>query len=350
MLEPKGAPFRFKGTIDVEDCKTSREVMQKAGLDWTVEKCELFGAMNPNPTSGEHDYDNSFYYDNKLYGKCPNAFGTFRTDLNAMLGVVKERYTPVQNVDAFSFFDEAVGRNKAIWQTAGFFGRGERIFVSAKLPENIIVNGIDPVENYLVFTTSHDGSHGVKILFTPIRVVCQNTLNAAIQQAAKNKTNYFSFRHTNCVFDKIKEVSDFIAACDETTKNLREIYNMMYKIAVNDLKAEEIIAKTILTEEDINNVNNSGYTISHIFDRNYHAIEASKLSAKKINVLTDIRKYYHYGIGQKEILGTAWGVYNAITGYLSNLTNDTDTKRMDSLLWGEKAKKIQTAGELLLTM
>ena len=103
-------------------------------------------------------------------------------------------------IDAFSFFNNAIGRDKAIWQTAGFFGNGERIFVSAKLPDSIYVNGQDPVDNYLVFTTSHDGSSGVKILFTPIRVICENTLNAAI----KNATNYVSFRHTASVHKNIE--------------------------------------------------------------------------------------------------------------------------------------------------
>ena len=167
----KGAPFRYKGAINVEDCRTSEDVMRKAQLDWNVAKCELIAKM-PGLIE-DIDKSSGFMKGGDYYEVCPNAFATYRTDHNIPLGLVKDRYTIVQNTEAFSFFDKAIGKDKAIWQTAGFFGNGERVFVSAKLPNNILVNG-DPVENYLVFTTSHDGSCGVKILFTPIRVICEN--------------------------------------------------------------------------------------------------------------------------------------------------------------------------------
>ena len=125
-----------------------------------------------------------------MYSKLDNAFCTYRDDNHTPLGYVKQRYTIVQNTAAFKFLIMLFGENSAIWQTAGCFGNGERIFVSAKLPQNILVKG-DPVENYLVFVNSHDGSSGVRILFTPIRVICQNTLTAAL----RTSTNSISIRH-----------------------------------------------------------------------------------------------------------------------------------------------------------
>ena len=159
----KGVPFRTKGAVNVEDCTTSEEVIKKAGLDWSVDKCYIYAAMLSN-------IKDSFNEGGIDYAPIDNTYGIYRTDKNIPLGIVKGRYTTVQNIDAFKFFDKAIGKNKAIWQTAGAFDQGQRIFVSAKLPNNIFVKN-DVVDNYLVFTTSHDGSTGVKILLTPIRVV-----------------------------------------------------------------------------------------------------------------------------------------------------------------------------------
>ena len=222
----KGAPFRYSGAINVENCKTSEEVMHQAHLDWNVAKCELVAKM---PIHSDKSEDNGFIFGSNNYVECPNAFATYRTDHNIPLGIVKERYTPVQNIEAFTFFDNAIGKDKAIWQTAGFFGNGERIFVSAKLPKNILVQG-DPVENYLVFTPSNDGSSGVKILFTPIRVICENTLNAAIN----NSSNYISFRHTKSVYNNLDIASEILGICDSRIVFLQEKFNFMRKKKIKD--------------------------------------------------------------------------------------------------------------------
>lgn len=336
----KGAPFRYKGAVNVENCKTAAEVISTAGLDWQVAKCELVAKM---PVYGDRPEDNGFIFGSNNYVECPNAFATYRTDYNIPLGIVKERYTPVQNVEAFTFFDNAIGKDKAIWQTAGFFGMGERIFVSAKLPKNILVQG-DPVENYLIFTTSHDGSSGVKILFSPIRVVCENTLNAAIATSS----NYVSFRHTKSVHGNLDIASEILGICDSRIVFLQEKFDFMRKTQIKDEDAQNIFANVILTEDEQFKINQTGHTVGQIITRDWRAIQDSGISMKKVNTLSEINNYYFSGIGQKEILGTAWGVYNAITGYYSNIDNSEGAKRMDSLLYGDKSRKIELAGNLVL--
>lgn len=334
----KGAPFKYNGAVDVSDCKTSKDVMKKAKLDWLVSKCELVAKMpmigNNNSEGFIHNYNN--------YVECPNAYATYRTDTNTPLGIVKERYTPVQNIEAFRFFDDAIGKDSAIWQTAGYFGNGERIFVSAKLPNNILVND-DPVDNYLVFTTSHDGTSGVKILFTPIRVICQNTLNAAIKQS----TNFVSFRHTKSVYESLDIASEILGICKEKTQYLNELYNDMNNTKISDDDAQNIFARVILNEKEIENVVNTGHNLKQIVYRDFNAISDAQISMKKVNVISEINNYYYSGIGQKEILGTKWGVYNAITGYYSNIDNTDGIKRMDSLLFGDRSRKIEFAGNIL---
>lgn len=339
----KGAPFRYKGAVNVENCKTSADVMSAAGLDWNVAKCEIVAKM---PSHGESFEDaTSFFYGDSQYRECPNAFATYRTDCNLPLGIVKERYTPVQNTEAFTFFDNAIGKDKAIWQTAGFFGNGERVFVSAKLPKNILVNG-DPVENYLVFTTSHDGTSGVKILFTPIRVVCENTLNAAIAGA----TNYISFRHTKSVHSALDTAAEILGIANQKIIYLQEKFNYMNSMTIKDKDAQMVFAKTILTEDEMLRLKNTGHTVEQIVTRDWRAINDSEISMKKVNTISEMNNYYFNGVGQKEILGTKWGVYNAITGYYSNVDNSTGIKRMDSLLYGDKSRKIELAGNYLLAV
>lgn len=341
MYGVKGAPFRYKGAINVEDCKSSIEVMHKAHLDWEVAKCELVAKM-PGNTEDKLKSD-GFLYGGDYYNLCPNAFATYRTDCNIPLGIVKERYTIVQNTEAFGFFDNAIGKDQAVWQTAGFFGNGERIFVSAKLPNNILVNG-DPVENYLVFTTSHDGSSGVKILFTPIRIICQNTLNSAIRHAS----NYISIRHTSSVHKNIDIAHEILGICKEQTTYLSQQYNAMAKIKLNDTQVHNLFADVILTDDEQLRLKMTGHSVDQLIKKQWSAIDDSGISMKKVNVLNEMATYYHLGPGQQEILGTAWGAYGAITGYYSNVDNSVGIKRMDTLLFGDKSRKIEKAGNLLL--
>lgn len=338
----KGAPFRYNGAINVENCKTAEEVIKTANLDWNVEKCPIFGQTPLNVKRLEND---CFIHDEMYYAKVPNGYGIYRTDLNIPLGIVKDRYNIVQNIDAFTFFNDGIGKDKAIWQTAGYFGNGERIFVSAKIPKNILVDD-DPVENYLVFTTSHDGSSGVKILFTPIRIICENTLNAAIADSS----NYISFRHTDSVHDNIKLVTDIIKASNTKVDSLGEAYNAMKKVKITDNRAMEYFNKLILSESEIENLRVTGHTYQEIVYKNYQAMSDANISTKKVNVISSMYDYYHTGIGQKEILGTGWGLYNAVSGYYSNIDNAVGLKRMDSLLYGDKSRKIQKAGDIVLSM
>lgn len=341
----KGVPFRYKGAINVEDCKTAEEVIIKAGLDWEVAKCPLIAKMPFNGVIDPmaHTAETSFVRGSDLYRDCPNAYATYRTDRNIPLGIVKEKYTEVQNMDAFGFFNDAIGKDKAIWQTAGFFGNGEKIFVSAKLPDSIYVNGMDPVDNYLVFTTSHDGSSGVKILFTPIRVICENTLNAAI----RNATNYVSFRHTASVHRNIDQAGEILGIAKEKTLFLAEQYEAMSKIKMTDKEVNQYFIDLILSENEKIALAETGHTNEQLIAKNWMAVEDSGISTKKVNVLHNMREYYEIGPGQKQYLGTGWGAYNAVTGYYSNVDNADGIKRFDKLVFGSQALKIQTAGNLI---
>ena len=344
----KGLPWQYKGSKDVTQCRTSAQVIEAAQLNWEVKKAEMVAKMplsldmdkNLDDLTEAKRRDNDAHILGKnIYARCDNQYCTYRDDYKIPLGMVKGKYTIVQNSAAFKFFDTVIGENSAIWQTAGFFGNGERIFVSAKLPDNILVHG-DPVENYLVFVNSHDGSSGVRILFTPIRVICQNTLTAAL----RTSTNSISIRHTESVHKNIELAHEVLGITKKKIEATEYAYNILSDIKVTDDDVVKYICENNLTDTELNNLLNTGHTYKELLYRNGLAVSDSGISIRRLNTIVDTFDYYQNGIGQKEIAGTAWGAFNAISGYYSNVDTSTDgIKRMDSLLFNDKAKKLEKA-------
>ena len=179
----------------VEEYPTSAEALKFAGLDYPVEKRKLFTYDNKNHLANEE-------LEIKIPEiEVPDFYATIRTDTETVLGVVGKDYEVIQNIDAFSFFDAIVGGDGIFYETAGALGKGERIFITAKLPDYIKVGNDDLIEQYLFLTTSHDGSGSITAAFTPVRIVCNNTLNAALCK----KSNAIKIRHTANAKERLKE-------------------------------------------------------------------------------------------------------------------------------------------------
>lgn len=336
----KGLPWASGiGTI-VSDCKTSKEVMEKAKLDFYVDKCDLVAKMpfKINGNNNVNELAGEFAKNGHIYRDCPNAYGTYRTDTNTPLGLVKIKYKVVQNVEAFNFFDKAVGPGMARWDRAGCFGYGHKIFVSAKLPIETTVGG-DKIDNYLVFSNSHDGSSSINILFSPIRVICTNMLNSAIHQS----DSYIRIRHTQSAKDKIQEAAHILKIACEHAKTAEQLYNSLLTVRMTDDQVMEYIAKLNLTDAEYAAVVSHNFGIKKLFYRDYGIMEDSGVSTRKVNILNQMFSYYLDGIGQAHIAGTAWGAYNAVTGYYSNVANLEGEKRVDNLLYGNANKNMNKA-------
>jgi phage/plasmid-like protein (TIGR03299 family) len=123
------------------------------------------------------------------------------------LGVVGRWYDPFQNKDAFAFLSSVADESGAVFETAGSLHGGKRVFVSMKLPEAVLVGGVDPVDMYLLGHTSHDGSAAWGVTVTPIRVVCQNTLTAGLNLAIKR----VAFRHTSSLTGRVQQAREALA-------------------------------------------------------------------------------------------------------------------------------------------
>ena len=339
----RGLPWSNGLGKRVTDCITSNEVIEKAKLNWGVNKCPLVAKI-PFSINGQNNIDentDAFTYKGNIYHECDSAFATYRTDINVPLGIVKSKYEVVQNNEAFKFFDDAIGKDKAVWQYAGMYGLGHKVFVTAKLPNTIEV-GKDIIDNYLVFSNSHDGSSSINILFSPIRVICTNALNSALQSAS----SFIRIRHTESAKEKLETGAQILRIAAEHAQTAKQIYDSLLTINMSDDEVKEFILKLNLTPREfelLSEYDNLKTAINKLYSRDYMTTEFIQVSTRKLNTIVNMYEYYQEGIGQEDIIGTAWGAYNSITGYFSNIANLQGEKRMDSLLYGNASKVSLTA-------
>ena len=305
---------------DVSNCVTAQDVMKTAKLDWTVQKCELVSKMPFRIGSNNEVGEDSFVHDGNIYRECPNAFATYRTDINMPLGI---------------------GEGKAIWDKAACLNMGEKVYVSAKLPVQTSVGKDDVIDNYLVFSNGHAGNSSVDIMITPIRVICTNMLNGALDKAAC----HIRLRHTKSVKEKLELGAQVLKIACSHAIDAQELYRHLATIKMTDDQVAEYICKLQLTPAEIAKLNevdpNHGY--KRLISRDYHLIDAVEISTRKSNQLYNMMDYYIDGIGQKDICGTAWGAYNAITGFYCNVANLEGEKRMNSLVWGSANNNMNKA-------
>ena len=312
----------------VKDYPTSSEAIKHAGLDYEVIKSPLL-------TKVSNSFENTNateIRDNDL--EVPNYFATIRNDNNTVLGVVGKEYHIVQNREAFSFFDSIVGGTDGIlYETAGALGNGERIFITAKLPDYIRVgNGDDVTEKYIFLTTSHDGSGSITAAFTPVRIVCQNTLNASL----RNMSNVVRIRHTSGAKQRLDNAHKVMGLANEFSNQLEGIFNEWAKVRVNDNEAKKLIQLALCPNKE---------TLQHIKNGN-----EDEISTVFKNTVEDAFAYAMTSDSQQmeTTKGTLFGAYNAVTGYYQNVRSykDNEAKLQSIILGGTAQIKSQKAFEL----
>ncbi|WP_313270552.1 DUF932 domain-containing protein [Epilithonimonas vandammei] len=312
----------------VQEYPTSEEAIKFAGLDYEVEKSPLFtkGAGIMENTNGIEMIDSEL--------DVPNYFANIRTDNNTVLGVVGKDYHIVQNREAFSFFDSIVGGgNGILYETAGALGNGERIFITAKLPDYIRVgNGDDITEKYIFLTTSHDGSGSITAAFTPVRIVCQNTLNASL----KNMSNVVRIRHTAGAKQRLDDAHKVMGLANKLSTELESTFNHWAKIKVGDDEMKKLIQLALCPNKE---------TLQHLQKENFDDI-----STVFKNTVDDAFAYAMISESQQmeTTKGTLFGAYNAVTGYFQNVRSykDNEAKLQSIVLGGTAQLKSQKAFDL----
>lgn len=307
------------GTI-VEDYPTSAEAIRFAGLDYQVERSPLF-------TLNSQDLEID-----KSHIPIPDYYANLRTDTQQVLGVVSKDYRIVQNADAFSFFDSIVGSHQGVkYETAGALGIGERIFITAKLPEYIKVGRNDMIEQYLFLTTSHDGSGSITAAFTPVRIVCQNTLNAAM----RGKENSIKIRHTANAVDRLRQSHQLMGITNQLATEMEELFNYWSKIKISDRENKKLIEIAMAPSKAV---------LSNLQAENFEL-----LSSHYLNIVESVYEYSQTAPSQLEdtTRGTLYGTYNAVTGYFQNVRKFSNGEhKLKSIMQGTGFRRTQTAFDL----
>ena len=271
---------------------------------------------------------------------------TIRTDSNDTLGIVGKGYGIVQNTKAFDFMDfikEASGNEPTI-ETFGTLGKGERMFITATLGEDCFLNPDDAIRNYVVFTNSHDGTGGVMAFFTPIRVICQNTLNMAIRGCA----NKVVFKHTSMVNERLdwtiernrKIAAELFSKSVKFSDKFMEAMLGLKEQRITDAYKRDFIAKLCLTAPQFELYKKA----------DYNADRVEEISTRTKNIMSAMADSIDNGVGQQNNRGTKVWLLNGLTTYLQNGKewNGKEEEQFNSLMFGSGQKKVDTAYQLLM--
>lgn len=184
----------------------------------------------------------------------PGYKANIRDTDNRVLGVVTDRYRVVQNSEAFAFTDALLGEGVR-YETAGSLQDGKKIWILAKLPDKYIIEG-DQIDPYLVFSSSHDGSGSIKVAMTPIRVVCQNTLNLAMSTAKR----CWSTIHIGDLAAKMDEAHNTLLLAEKYMGRLGMEFSRLSKIKLSDQKVLEYIDLLLPMDEQPTDIHRKNIT------------------------------------------------------------------------------------------
>lgn len=244
MFYVRDVPWHGLG-VRVEKAPDSETALHLAGLDWSVKQVPIV-------------------VDEKVIDE---YVANVRATDGKVLGVVSQRYKVIQNREAFMFTDEIVGSNGE-YDTAGSLRGGKRVFICMKLNGSLRILG-DEFTTYLVFSNGHDGTFGVHVNITPVRVVCMNTLNFAIAGAKRS----FSVNHLGSVMDKVSDAAKTLGLTDAYMETLKKEAETLaaIKLSVSDIKKivesvtinknQQETLYTMLNSDDLANFKNTGWGV-----------------------------------------------------------------------------------------
>jgi phage/plasmid-like protein (TIGR03299 family) len=282
MFYNREKPWHGLG-VKVDHALCSADALRIAQLDWEIEGKPVF---TENGT------------------KINGYFANTRSSDGRVMGIVGSRYSIVQNRDAFEFTDNLIGEG-ITYETAGSLNGGRRIWMLGKMPERYIVG--DKVEPYIVFTNTHDGTGAVRVCMTPIRVVCNNTLNAAISGAKRS----WSAPHRGDVSAKLEEARQTLELADQYLTKLDEVADRLANTKLSEGEMIKAIDQMIPVTDDMT-------------DRQKKTAESAKEEIIVCTLRPDIAQF----------LGTKWGFLNAVSDYVGHSEPMRHTKNYEENRWG----------------
>ena len=280
MLSVRVTPWHGLGAVLDQPPATIAEAIEASGLGWSVAKEPI--AIDRGETSVAD-------WSAPRCEEIPGFYATVRQDTREVLGIVGERYRIVQNHEAFAFVDQLLG-SSINFETAGSLHGGRRVWVLATLPDHVEVGG-DSVRPYVLLMNSHDGSTAVIAATTPIRVVCQNTLNWGLQSARQK----FSIRHTEAVTQRVHEARRVL--------DLSINYYKQFKCYGDELASERCTERQLRAVLEELYPNGTGDSMS------------SRSRRSRQQTKDRIAELFLSGDTQGNAPGSKWAAVNAIVEY-----------------------------------
>lgn len=336
---------------------TINEAIEAIGGNYTVKKQPLLrvdDAVVNAIINNDKDFDFSKYLNKDSIVETHCA--TIIEENNHFIATTGSGYGVVQNGKAFEFIDlmtsGTLGAEQTpIIETAGILDDGARLYVTAKMPNKFFIDGDDEngIDDYILFTNTHDGSGAVMALFTPIRVICQNTLNAAIRGAV----NKVSFKHTARVgerleFTKEENMKHILGILGKHKQFSEEFVAQMYNLKSQSITDTDA---TMFATYVMSGANASEH-MRLVKSNNMDVFGVSEIPTRTKNNIISLRDAIESGVGQSKFRGTKLWLYNGLTTYLGNDANyKSEEDKMDSLiLGGSSTKKVQLGYDYLMAM
>jgi hypothetical protein len=290
-----------------------------------------------------------------------------RTDTGAVLGVVSRDYRVFQNWEAFDFMDQIVGEGVARYETAGALKGGRRVWMLARMPQDVQVSREDIVHPYILLTNSHDGSMALRMIPTPVRVVCQNTLNLALGRARHGEG--LTIRHCESLEGRVREaqaklgllterLEQFadearqLAACPLSDQQARDYFEQFFPTRTAATAPGRTIAP-LPTEGLLDAIIDARQGQTSLVDELLaaHQEDRSRADRRNARILEALVESYHSRANEVlGIEGTAWAAYNAVSGWAdhaSTVRGKTELERADNRLnsvwWGSANELKQDA-------
>ena len=291
---------------------TAEEMIKAAGLDWEVKLQPARGSRKINDRGEFSRYE---------VVRLPRPGNS---EEHISLGLVTRRYQPLQNAEAFKFFDSIVNEGKAYFETAGALGDGERVWVMARMPESIEIVRGDKCWNYLLLSNTHNGEGSVTVKFTFKRVVCQNTLMIALKDGQKA----YRVRHSKQMQFRLEELAEFLAITQDIFLRAATLFKRLAQV---EMKEERLL---------------------QYLDAVFPKTPSQKKEGKEPPKWTHIRELLETtpDLQLSGVRGTLWGAYNAITyfeDYKQLIQEEVPDQRLERIWFGSgadvKLKALQKA-------
>ena len=309
MMYTGNAPWHKLG-VKLDNPATAAEAIEAAQMEWSVITKPVYAR---NQAGGFEEVD----------GKR----AIVRADTQEVFTIMGNGYEPVQNKDAFSFFDAVIGQGEAIYHTAGSLYGGKRIWVMAKLPDDIKITPDDVIQPYILLSNSHDGSTALRMQITPIRVVCANTLSVAL-----GSNGGFYAKHTRNVMQRAKDAREVLGLANAYYEMFARQVDQLVNTRMTVIEVQEYLQKVYQFKAD-----------QTYADQDHRIVKAYETTLDLLGHPTNT-------LGG--IQGTQWAAYNAVTYYIDHEKPVRgqayrDDRILDSSWFGTGAGIRQRAYDLL---